>query len=994
MSDRTPSLSKRDAWFAVMIGAVLVSGFLVCIQRAIFPFEAERTVRRIIRASDLRNPEAIKLARHLADRFPSSPFYVALAANAAANCSEHELAMDYFRELPLDSGRWEFFRNLGLAKRCEIRGALSDEERYLRRALEINPHDLEASERLGHLLQVSGRTWESAPYFEMQIRRGKCRGDELIGMAVQERFFRADERLETAALAAIPPEPSAKLALARRHLMENRTQEAETLLKEVIAAAPGIGEAQGRLGRIIYERGDPIEFLQWRGGLPDAARNHPEVWFVQGLQARRQGQREGAIRCFYETLNLSPNHLGANVQIASGLEQLGHTAIAQTFAQRGQALEELEAALNLVRTDMDLNHFRHIIGSLGKLGRYWEAAGWTYVMKNLANDQAEARREIAKWLRLANSSDRSSSSLTLALATVRSLDFAEPRWSAPANTSSRQTTNVETVKWKFQDQADEVGIHFQYDEGTTEQTRLEHIFNTVGGGLAAVDYDVDGWCDLHLAQANNWRDPTPQPEHFDRLFRNILGQNFVDVTKLAGVGDLGFSHGIASGDFDQDGFPDLYIGNLGPNRLYHNNGDGTFSDITETAGVAGNEWTTSVTFADFNSDGHPDLYVANYSILDETAKKECHKKSGERMACTPDLLTAEYHRLYVNGGDGRFHDQSAPSGMRQPNGRGLGLIAWDFAGEDRLSLFVANDTSPNFLFRNMGNNPDGVPQFSEEGIVQGVALDVDGNAQASMGIAAGDINRDGRIDMFITNFFGESDSLYSQRADGFFDDVTRKYGLTDPGFWMLGFGCQFGDFDSDGWDDLIVTNGHVDRESRRGDPDRTRPQLFRNRQGVKFDEAPSEQLGNFFQKGYLGRGLATLDWNGDGRLDFAVSHLHDPFALVTNQTDHPENKSLVIRLVGRKRCRVPMGAVVRLRSDAKDIPQFVVGGCGYLVTNEFGCRFATPRNLDSVQISVQWPGGALETWDNIETGQEIVLVEGRSQPEVLRRFDKDLKYSN
>ena len=973
--------------FVALAVVLVLAGAAVCVQPECFPTRDQRLVKRIIALLEARHAGAYELAREYMSRPASGPLGIALAAEAAAVRFENQPAIDIYRKLPADGGRWEFFAELGMARRCEIMGLLTEEERHLRRALEINANDIEANSRLGHVLQIAGRSWEAIPHFFLLIRRGKCRGDELLGLAAPEKFHRADDRQEELARRDNPSEVLIKLALARRELFENRQAESEALLREIIGAAPQLGEAQGRLGRIIHDRGDAAEFLQWLGSLPTAARNHPEVWFVQGLQARRAGQNEGAVRCFLETLKQSPNHLGASVQIAGCLDQLNRSDLAAEFVRHGESLANLESLLNVLRNDVDTKLIQRTITSLAGMGRFWEAAGWAYVLTHLEGvSQQDARREVRHWLQRAKQDQHQNATTFNPASKLRLSDFAEPRWiGTVSSVAAVSPAQADDIKWEFHDDADRVGIRFRYFEGTTEATRLQHIFNVVGGGLAATDYDLDGWCDLYLAQANDWRDSSPQPDYSDRLFRNLPGQQFQDVTERAGLGDLSFTHGVTAGDFNQDGFPDLYLGNLGPNRMYRNNGDGTFTDVTAEAGVAGNEWTTSSVFADFNADGLPDLYVANYSLLEETAKKICRRSNGEPMACTPDLLKAEFHRLYVNKGDGSFRDVTSESGMRQPNGRGLGLVAWDFNGDGRLGLFVGNDTSANFLFINEGSGPDAIPHFREEGVIRGVAFDVDGNAQACMGVAAGDANGDGRIDMYITNFFGESDTLYSQRADGMFDDATRPFALRDAGYWTLGFGCQFADFDGDGWEDLIATNGHVDQHSRRGDPDRTPPQLFRNRQGRKFDEISRERLGSFFQQGYLGRGLAKLDWNRDGRVDFGVSHLHGPFALVTNNTPS-SGQPLIVRLAGRTGTREPTGALVKLRVGDREMFRLLTAGDGYLVTNDRFVQFAVPRTEPVVELEVRWPGGSVERWNHVRPGHEILLIEGRRQPVVLQTF--------
>lgn len=977
----------RSEGFLTGLGLLLLlAGVAACVRPCLLPSAAERSLSQLVFAVAHRRPDALELAeRHLA-AYAGEPFTIALAAEAASQQSEHERAVTWYKQLPRDAGRWEFLAEFGLARRAEVRGRLSDAEQHWRRALAIRPDHLEASDRLGRLLQMLGRCWESAPYFTLQVQRGKCRGDELLGMATTERFFQTEDRLEQAALTCEPPDVLAKLPVARRMIYENHNVEAEQLLREVVAVRPDLGEAQGRLGRMIVDRGDLAEFLQWRGSLPSEARQHPEVWFTEELQARRLGQMDGAAASFLEALNLSPNHLAANVQLAGCLEHLGYRDAAREFSRRGELLAEIESTLNLLRGDANPAMMSKVVRALGEMGRYLEAAGWSLVMTRLEIPQDAPLRELRHWQAMAQAHPGANDPAKLPARLVRRENFAAPRWPIPSGSNARSVSVADaSVRWSFSDDAERLGIRFQYFEGTEEANRLEHIFNVMGGGLAAVDYDLDGWPDLYLAQANNWRDPSPQPQHFDRLFRNLQGDRFDDATRQAGLGDLDFSHGVTVGDVDQDGFPELYIGNKGPNRLYHNNGDGTFTDVTRTAGVAGNEWSTSSVFADFNNDGLPDLYVLNYTLTEETAKKECRRSDGKLMACTPDLLTAEPDRCYVSLGDGTFRDVSAASGIQLPEGKGLGVVAWDFAGNGRLGLFVANDTTPNFFFINHGADSAGVPQFKEEGVVRGVAFNIEGTAQASMGVAAGDANGDGRIDLFITTFFADTKTLYSQRDDGFFDDLTRPFQLRDAGFWMLGFGSQFADFDGDGWEDLIATNGHVDQRSSRGDPDRMPPQLFHNQRGRRFMDVPGASLGPFFEGRYLGRGLAVLDWNRDGRTDAAISHLHAPFALVTNQTPAAA-RPLVIRLAGRSGCREPTGAVVQMQSRHGLSTRLQTAGDGFLVTNERRLHFVVPADEPAVVLEVKWPGGVVQRFTDVAAGNEIVLVEGRREGQVLSLF--------
>ncbi len=987
----TPTPGKVD--FGMLVGCLtaIIVGNVILLFPLFLPSAHARSLTLLRDAIDERRPEMkMRIQEHLA-AYPNDPIACFCAAELAIHDFDHALAIEYFQRLPDDAGHWKLQRELGIAKCCRVEGRMFEEEVHLKNVLKLDPFHRDANDRLGHLLQVQGRAWESIEPLMAQIRHGKCRGDELMAVAGSELYFRKDPEFERRALGSDSVRAEiALLGKARTLIFENRNEEAEQVLRQVISAVPSLGEAQGRLGRIIVERGNPDEYLEWRGSLPDAARNHPEVWFVQGLQARRIGQTEGAAHCFLKTIRLSPNHLPANVQIAGCLKSLGRSEAAQVFEQRAAQLSELETTLTVLRSNVDPKVMRKAADRLGQLGRYWEAAGWLYVAKQLIPIQGDPVLPVDnRWAPLAAKDPEQNSTINELIASLDIDRFEEPDWGtevsgAAKNISAGKMRSVAPVEWTFDDEAEEAGIRFQYFEGTTEETRLEHIFNVVGGGMAVIDFDLDSWPDLHIAQANDWRKGMDQPVRLDCTYRNKNGTQFQDVTTVSGISEPGFSHGVCAGDFDQDGFPDLYVSNLGANRLFHNNGDGTFEDVTSQAGVAGEEWSVTSLLADFSGDGLPDLYVGNYSDRDETTQKVCHHSSGEQMACAPDALTAESDRLYLNLGDGRFRDVTDLSGIKESTGRALALIAWDFTGNGKASLFVANDTSANFLFHNLHTSADGVPEFSEEGVVLGLAFDADGNAQASMGVAAGDANGDGRLDLFITNFEHESNTFYTQSPDGFYQDFTRQFNLRDSGYDMLGFGTQFLDCNGDGWDDLVAVNGHVDKGRNPGERDRMRPQLFQNCQGESFAEVASESVGSFFQKEYLGRGLATLDWNRDGRMDFVASHLHAPFSLVTNRTQH-SGQAISVRLISKSGVRNGNGATVRAKIGGRDRFRLCVAGGGYMTTNSETMTFFLGEGERLEELEVIWGSGNVQKWLSPAVAQELVLVDGRELPTSVSR---------
>lgn len=979
MPPSSPSTAKRDDVVVRLVLLVFVVGLAICLRPLVAPTAQETSRRAIVQAQLIHLPIALtKAQQHLRD-FPDDVLGLALAAEAAATQNQHAEAIRLFEQLPRDGGRWEFQREFGAGRRHAVLGQMMAAERHLRRALQIHPTHREANQQLGHMLQVGGRVWEAAPHFFIPILRGQCNMDELLCIATVELFFRSDEQLERNQNESGAPDLMLSLAAARRALFDNQPQAAEESLRRVLAVHPELGEAQGRLGRLIVERGDLGEFLQWRGSLPDEARDHPEVWFAQGMKARQLGLFPGSVRCFLEAVRRQPNHLNANIQLANSLAKVGQSDVAQELSRRAETMSEIESNLNLLRDGIDTDVIAKLVPQLGGIGRYWEAAGWAYILTRLDLPPESPRPELQRWLRLARREEVPNATDRSPIRTLRVEDFSTPSWPTPQEkATAEEASEIHHTAWNFTDDATNAGIAFEYFEGTSEENRLEHIFNVMGGGLGAFDFDNDGWPDLYLAQANNWREPKPRAEDRDRLFRNVMGERFEEVTELASIREFDFSHGVAVGDFDQDGFADIYVGNKGPNRLFHNNGDGTFDEISDRAGVAGNEWTTSSVFADFTGDGLPDLYVLNYTKIPETTQKECRDAAGALMSCTPRQLPSEQDKLYVNRGDGTFRDVSEAAGILAPEGRGLGVVVWDYTGDGLLDIFIANDTSANFLWVHQGTDSEGIPHFQEEGVVRGVAFNQDGHATASMGVAAGNANGDGQIELFITNFFAESSTLFSLRSGGFFEEQTRQMNLRASSFYMLGFGCQFADLDGDGWEDLIVTNGHVDQKSSRGDPDRLPPQVFRNQQGRRFTEVPGDQLGAFFQGRYLGRGLAKLDWNRDGQADIGISHLHAPFALLTNRTP-PAGRLLNVRLIGRSGCREAIGATVTVDSDHSRIVRFLTAGDGFLVTNERSLSFALPQERETVRVELDWPNGQHQQWSAVRTDQEVLLIEGQAE---------------
>jgi hypothetical protein len=502
----------------------------------------------------------------------------------------------------------------------------------------------------------------------------------------------------------------------------------------------------------------------------------------------------------------------------------------------------------------------------------------------------------------------------------------------------------------------------------------------MGSGIGWVDFDLDDLPDLYAAQGVPFAaERTPGSESVtDCLYRNLGDGQFEDVSIVSGLGDHDYSMGLSVGDFDNDGFQDIYITNFGSNRLLRNNGDGTFSEIAAVSGVANEGFGASCTWIDLDDDGSLDLFVVNYVQLDPKHYQLCTvEREGKRygITCHPRSLSPLPDVLYRSHGDGTFSDETERAGMqRSPAAQGLGVVATDLDADGDVDVFVANDSVANDLWLNQGDG-----ELSNEGISSGTAFNRAGQREACMGVVVGDVDGDGLPDLFVTNYFGETNTLYRNEAAGFFLDVTAEFGLGSPSRLKLGFGTSLFDFDNDGWLDLFVANGHVhDRPEVLGQNETfaQRPQLFHNQGGRRFGEV-SDSGGQYFQRDVVGRSSAVADYDRDGWQDLAIGHLNSDLVLLHNEARDPQMKSLQIQLVGVRCNRDAIGAAVEVRIGEKQLTRFRTGSSGYLSCDEGCLTIGVGASATPAHVTVRWPGGESQTFPSLQTGRRHVLIEGR-----------------
>jgi hypothetical protein len=545
--------------------------------------------------------------------------------------------------------------------------------------------------------------------------------------------------------------------------------------------------------------------------------------------------------------------------------------------------------------------------------------------------------------------------------------------------SARQTSTAlaanaapEAPSVTFRDITQQAGIHFNHNTGAFGK---KYLPETMGPGVAFIDYDHDGWPDIFLVNGMDW--PGHIQKHTTpRLYHNNHDGTFADVTHKAGLDIEMYGMGVAVGDYDNDGYDDLFVTAYGQNHLFHNNGNGTFTDVTQKAGLLGpKEFSTSAAWVDYDKDGHLDLVVANYVQWSPETDLFCTLDGKSKSYCTPESYKGTSVRLWHNRGDGTFEDTTQRAGLADGTSKTLGVAVLDYDNDGWPDLLFSNDTQPNKLYRNNGNGT-----FTEKGVVAGIAFSEDGVARAGMGVDAADYDHSGNPSLLITNFSNQMLSLYHNEGKGLFVDEAPRSDVGRASLLTLGFGCFFFDYDLDGWPDVLVANGHIDADIQRVQTNvkyAMPPHLFRNLGTGKFAEV-TKSMGAAFFLPRVARGAAYADIDNDGRLDLLIGTNGGAAVLFRNDAARGgANTSLRIGLVGTKSNRDGIGATVKLTSGGETQTQMLRSGSSYLSASELVLTFGLAQRQTADAVEIRWPSGLVEKLANVSAGQTVVVTEGR-----------------
>ena len=523
----------------------------------------------------------------------------------------------------------------------------------------------------------------------------------------------------------------------------------------------------------------------------------------------------------------------------------------------------------------------------------------------------------------------------------------------------------------FTDTTEESGITFQHEDGRSYK---KYFVETLGSGVALLDYDNDNDVDIYLVNGTNLDSAEAAPDAINRLYRNDGTEGFVDVTEASGAGHRGYGVGVCVGDYDNDGWLDIYVTNFSANVLYRNNGDGTFTDNTAEAGVQSLDWSAGCAFADVDADGDLDLYVANYVNFSVETHTPC-RVNGILVYCSPRVYDGVKDVFFRNNGDGTFSENTENAGFDNVAARGLGATFGDYDADGDTDLYVANDADANFLYNN-----DGKGQFREQSQFSGVALSEHGLVENGMGVAFGDYDNDTWLDLVVTNFQHQTNTLYHSDTGEFFTDQTYASGTGDISLPYLAWGVNFFDFDHDGFQDIFVANGHIHDNVTLIDSSTTYAQLnhlFWNNGNGTFTDVTAES-GSGLALQHSSRGSAVGDIDNDGDLDIVVSNVGDRIDILRNDGGDGSGNWINLKLIGSVSNRAAIGTRVLLKAGRYHQIREVQSGSSYLSQNDLRLHFGVGTQ-ETVELEIQWQSGTVQRFEDVRVNQFLKIVEGNNQ---------------
>ncbi|MEZ6128289.1 MAG: FG-GAP-like repeat-containing protein [Planctomycetaceae bacterium] len=885
--------------------------------------------------------------------------------------------------------------------RPTLNGELTKAIASLKKLARDEKSDPDVQSRLADLYAMTGFRRQASQLWQSLSGTSPLAARELVMLTDFDRRHPEFLQRLLAAEKRSPDDLSVNLGLAIEEYAEKKNNAAKNRLSRILLQRPDIPEAQGLLGEILVDT-DLAALPEWYSQIPGELRDTPEILIACGRWSSSLQQHRMAVWCHAKASQQIPTSYRASYLLSSALTTL-ETPEAPRYQKLAEKLFQLREQISaFLRTGgKSETTARAIVELLENLHRPSEAFQWLELARRrvqIFNWESETYNRLFAHRLESLAGELSEQDVRHSHPLVGYPEFQIPSSEPNIQVSSEKGPVARGSKIYFEDRAERSGLQFTFKTGRPGNTSKVRMFESTGGGIAIIDYDLDARPDVFLTQGKDWPEGSLTPSRDDSatdvLFRQV-GDRYLRVEQLCGISDdSGYGQGCAVGDADNDGFPDLYVANIGQNRFLRNNGDGTFSDGTEDAELTSSQWTTSCLIADLDGDSCPDIYDVNYLGGERVFLEHCNR---HRCSTAPfEGVLDEVHWSQMNG---RFlHSRLDHEGTTGP---GLGIVAMSnrsfrsdlsskgfplsSPSEDcSLAVYVGNDGQPDYLVVNTGvdivaGGGTTEPRIENQGFARGLAVNANGKYTSSMGIASGDVNRDGRLDLFVTNYSGEANSLFLQQSHGFFVDGITSCGLSEHGFPYVGWGTQFLDADCDGDLDLFVANGHVaDFESPS--VEYAMPmQFFRQDEGCTFSHLPSVQIGDVFRHPVFGRSAVVTDWNRDGAPDLIVGTLASSPMLLTNFAESI-GQSLRVKLHATTSARDAIGATVTVICGKTRLKSEMTAGDGFHASQErmlhFGLGSSTVQHC---QVLIDWPCGRQEEFGPVPLNTSMEAVEGHGR---------------
>ncbi|WP_436716513.1 FG-GAP-like repeat-containing protein [Roseiconus lacunae] len=934
--------------------------------------ESERLVERGKPKAALERLRKLLLAN------PNDVEVIFRLANLTASQGEVNQAIEMLGTIPIDHPE-AGFPALGQSADwlMALRRYDEAEDRY-RKILKLHPESPIAHRKLAFLLNCQGRRHEAAEHIRHLCRQGNVRQDELHAlMNLSHAMVDANTPAPRSASESPTYFPIGVVSQARILFGEERYQEAVELLQESIAAGTQPPSVVAFYGRTVAEAQDAERLQSWLDQVDPSSTMFSEHWAALGLWLVSANRYPEAARALLEAIDRDPTDFRSISRLRSVMETLGQEEVASRWDDRAILLQRLFKQNNQVADSAtpELQIVLQLADTMDQLDRKLEALLWRSIAGFHRGISQDAMNEFQQSMQKIVASGEGFPNQASRLCAVNPQQFPLPRldWQSQPQVSSMPSPEldrqIDEVAASFSNVARAVGIDHVYHVASSPVERGFSVYQSIGGAVAVLDFDIDGLPDLYFAQGG------ADPPAFigtmsNQLYRQVDGSAH-DVTLLARVSESRYSTGLTAGDWNQDGFPDIIVGNIGTNTWFINNGDGTFTKHAFDDRDDKTLMTTSLAIADLDRDSLPDLFELNY-LHDQriTDHPETNAEGEVIEPLMPQQFRPGMDRIGTNDGSGvprltNVSDQNTAARA------GLGLVVGDFDHHPGNEIFVGNDVYANQLW-----TLDPTNTWRDVAMLRGCAYGFSGAKTASMGIASGDFDRNGWLDFHVTNFQKESASYYVNN-DGQFQDRNVQYGLSEASRTVLGFGTQAIDYDNDSDLDLLVTNGHIEDAIGNHSIFQQPPQLFQNVNG-RFQTSTVNDPSGYWDQNHLGRGLATLDWNGDGRMDWVVTHLNEPSALMVNQSPS-DNHWIQVELKGVKNERDAIGARVKLTVAGKELTEWQTAGDGFFSRNEPLISFGLGRHTMIERLRVIWPDGGITSIDAPPIDCRLLIVEGQSQ---------------